>query len=881
MSDFIVQFYEAMAAAGVPTRDKIVPDGTLHRVTVDGDKPRSANGWYVLHIDGDFAAGAFGSWKSGVHETWHSRGGGKKLTKEQREKIEEAKRLAEEERQRLAEEAAQRAAKIWAKCTPAGDDHEYLRRKGVSGRGARVDGRGKLVIPARNAQGELRSLQFISPDGTKLFLAGSSVQGCYASIGPGEGGYIICEGYATGATLHQATGRRIVVAFNAGNLEPVAVAIRAKYPDAEITIAGDNDHKTEGNPGVTAARKAARAIGAKAVWPLDIGGTDFNDLAAEQGIDAVRAYFIKEATRPAPEDEAPPPVSPMPDPPDPDADHPSSPVPLGYDRGVYYYYSLETRQVEALKPSEHNQRNLSHLASEEYYWRRTSFFSPKTGVNWNDASDWLMRRAREQGVFDPERIRGRGAWLDAGRAVVHFGDRLIVDGQETALTQHRSRYLYQAGKCLVLDAPSPLPNEDAAKLLQICRELRWSDPLHSYLLAGWIAIAPICGALEWRPSIWITGASGAGKSYVMDHIVKGALRGIAVSVASSTTEAGLRQRLDSDALPVIFDEAEGEKAVDQDRMDAVLQLVRQSASERDAPITKGTQGQKGARQYRMRSAFAFSSINVGVVERADESRITILALEAIDDRDEEAREMAAAHFEHLDALVRSTITAEFSARLIMRSAALMHVIRANHVTFARAAARAFGNQRIGDQIGALLAGAYSLTSSREITYEAAGQWVQQHSDLARLTVAAVARDEERFLSHIKQFPVRVTAAGGGAQVERLLGELMVAASSYQDEETGVTTQEARATLARYGIRYQPRASSLTMSKAEQDCGGREGFWISHTSKPLTGRVLKGTPWSRKPALVLGRLPGAVASSDPIRFAADKERATFVPMEVIL
>ena len=158
-----------------------------------------------------------------------------------------------------------------------------------------------------NTDGEIQSIQTIAPDGRKLFHKGGTVKGFYYSIGKPTDNIVIAEGYATGATIHEATGYGVVVAFNAGNISSVAQAVRGKYPDADIIIAGDNDQHTDGNPGVTKATEAAEDINALLAIPqfkdTSTNPTDYNDLARLDGADIVR-HQIDGATEPAAADKA-------------------------------------------------------------------------------------------------------------------------------------------------------------------------------------------------------------------------------------------------------------------------------------------------------------------------------------------------------------------------------------------------------------------------------------------------------------------------------------------------------------------------------------------------------------------------------------------------
>jgi putative DNA primase/helicase len=258
--------------------ERIAGDGTLCRFHVEGDSRGSRNGWAVLHLDG-LPAGAFGHWRTGQHGTWCN-GRRDRLTPAERTRIDaalaEAKRQREAERLALAHDAQTRAQSLWAQALPP-MDHPYLIAKGVGAHGIRQHNE-QLLIPLRDGDGALWNVQTIGPDGTKRFLAGGRKRGLYHAIGGAVGGELsVAEGYATAASVHAATGLPIAVAFDCGNLLPVAKVLRAKYPAAIITICADNDVSTHGNPGLTAARAAAVAIGGRVAIPPE-PFNDFNDV---------------------------------------------------------------------------------------------------------------------------------------------------------------------------------------------------------------------------------------------------------------------------------------------------------------------------------------------------------------------------------------------------------------------------------------------------------------------------------------------------------------------------------------------------------------------------------------------------------------------------
>jgi putative DNA primase/helicase len=279
---------DAMHAAGIAPANPgvLVADGALRRFRVEGDKPGTLNGWAVLHRD--HAAG--GTWKGGATCTWSAKSTARMTRQEKDEHfrlIRQAK--AEAQRQREVEQhaAADRASMLWSKATPAKPDHPYLVRKRIPGGNARQQG-DLLVLRIEDAGGNTRSLQYIGPDGTKRMLSGGSKKGHFIIVAGSlpAGLIVIAEGFATASTVAtQFPGAAVLAAIDAGNLEPVALAIRAKYPAAQITICADDDRLTPGNPGLSKARAAAVAVSGKLAWPKWPDGapdtaTDFNDLAA-------------------------------------------------------------------------------------------------------------------------------------------------------------------------------------------------------------------------------------------------------------------------------------------------------------------------------------------------------------------------------------------------------------------------------------------------------------------------------------------------------------------------------------------------------------------------------------------------------------------------
>lgn len=259
-------------------------DGQLHRFHVPGDRVGSRNGWYILYLDG-IPTGIYGSWKvSGFHR-WSSRDPvDYRETEQIRQRIEQARSQREAIQRQRQQASAVYAERTWNGAHSPDADYPYLIAKGIQPHNTRQSGDPLLVPLYLDAQ--LVNLQRIYPDGTKRFLNGGLVKGACAHLGviaPGEMLYL-CEGWATGATIHEHTGAAVACAMNAGNLLEVGRRLQRQHPDAVLIVAGDDDRLTEGNPGRTAANNAANALGCGLVFPPWSGAeplelSDFNDLA--------------------------------------------------------------------------------------------------------------------------------------------------------------------------------------------------------------------------------------------------------------------------------------------------------------------------------------------------------------------------------------------------------------------------------------------------------------------------------------------------------------------------------------------------------------------------------------------------------------------------
>ncbi len=286
------------------------------------DGGREKRGWYILHefntAAGDLLiVGSFGVWRGNENNAQKVDLRKTPMSEEQRRalklRLAEDRKAADEVRRREAARAAEKAAQVWGLLEPDGDS-DYLAAKKVQGYGLRYTKNGTAVLPLLDTTGRIHGLQFLRTAATakkagrpakEFWPAGLVKKGHFHLIGSPDWVVLVAEGYATAASLHMATGHAVAVAFDAGNLMPVAEALKKRYPRTKILFCADDDAWTEGNPGITSAGAAALAVGGAVVAPQfadeaarqarhEANGhklSDFNDLHVLEGLHVVRVQI--------------------------------------------------------------------------------------------------------------------------------------------------------------------------------------------------------------------------------------------------------------------------------------------------------------------------------------------------------------------------------------------------------------------------------------------------------------------------------------------------------------------------------------------------------------------------------------------------------------
>lgn len=536
-------------------------------------------------------------------------------------------------------------------------------------------------------------------------------------------------------------------------------------------------------------------------------------------------------------------------------------TPLGRRQGIYYYLS-PGGEVIAFTARDHSVLGITALFDGDLSWLYETF--PRTGnksnvVGWidRDASAWLMRQCSRRGFFDAGRfLRGPGIWSDGkGGLILHCGDKILASGKWIPAGCRIDNIIYTA------NIPEPKPATDAEgnlkpatagdahKILESLNLWAWRNlPGAPRLVLGWLIAASICGALKWRPHIWITGDQGTGKSTLND-LMTGFLGEGAILRVSDPSEAGIRQALDSAARPVLIDEIEVKPGTT--RAQRVIELSRLASTDNQGAVARGS-SEGIAKSWHIRGCFYFTSIGTAPLAPQDKRRICVIDLEQLPLGDDPVR---------IAELVNEakTFAAKTGPGLRARAIVGWKRLRLNQHTYDMALAGLGHSARQADQLGTLLAcadtvlndeptsldDAIALIETIDVTNYVAGDDDAQHYDL---------------LDHLLTTPIRVDFLDGGNKVmtigEVVEGYIKGEADSYEKQ------------LKRHGLTVRTKLA-----------GEAGGPWlvVSNRHRGLEA-IFEGTSWAGKSwAQYLKRIPGARWPNLGLHFAGPSTKAVWVPI----
>ena len=503
---------------------------------------------------------------------------------------------------------------------------------------------------------------------------------------------------------------------------------------------------------------------------------------------------------------------------------------------LFHFFQLKSKTLISLTTGKMSKSNLLMLAPLSY-WQDN--FGDGDNFSTTIVVDYIVAKANNIGLFHADKLRGRGAWWDAERVVFHAGDHLYMDGKKLPLTT-KTDGVYQQAEKLKINSDIPLGIDD--RLLQIMRCFNWTRKESAVLLAGWCVIAPIAGALNWRPHLWISGAAGSGKSWIAREVIRKFLNENVLAVQGNTSEAYVRNILARESLPVIFDEGEGETDRSRITMENVLALARASSTLGGGGIGKMSADGRPV-TFKPNSCFCFVSIAPQMTEEADKARITVCNLQA----GKNAKFATA-----LESL--AGISVNYVSRLFIRTLTLLPVLLKTIEVFKIAAVKTLGAARQADQIAPLLAGAHILTSnsvpSQEYCAEVLEQfeWDQEHE-------LQESNDGLKCLSIIKQHRVR-------ASIDNIvtIGELIQ--QECFDKYCNVEVIRAPELLAREGIRVDKEKQIVIFANKSQ----------------ALSEMLKGTNYAKNHKDILLQIEDA-QKYKVLSYAGNKSRGVALKFKV--
>lgn len=628
-----------------------------------------------------------------------------------------------------------------------------------------------LCIPVHDVDKKFWGYQKIAPDGSKLFSPGMKTKECFFYFyGLDKLPAYVCEGFATGYSIHKATGAHVYCALSAYNIPNVARVLKKKH--TEVIVCADADPV-----GIAEANKSKCTV----IHP-EVG--DFNDLHIDKGIEAIKEIIAKKV----------------------ETGEKKQSVSmdgfflkyLGRNNGVYFYTSSFNREVTMLTPSQHSKANLLGLMPIDMW---TDMFprAKGEGPDWDSAASHMMDECRKKPIFDILKVRGSGAWDHDGEIVLNLGSKLWFKGEHRDLHELNSRFYYKLDRGIIEPDKSNISVREFTNLFEL---LSWNNVGHAHLTLGWIALAPICGALKWKPHLWIIGESGSGKSTVVQYIAK-LIEPYARQAQGPTTEAGLRQSIGNSSLPIVFDEFESDSMKSSGRVQDIIELCRQASSSTDAAILRGSPNGV-VQQFNPNFMALVSSVILGLEKQQDFSRFCVVKMKkgSIDD------------FADINKQLLEILNKEFIQGFFTRQINKYQLIKDN-IAVCRKALMSYGDARFADQYAALLGGYFSLVSD-EVCKE---NWVEGFLEVADIKFEVDATDHFDCLSYIMQS--MIFESGN----KRLISEFIFPDMGYEVRNE---------ILCKYGLKVDHRLGD----KIDAD---NKRLFIQNRNGELN-RLFNGTQW---------------------------------------
>lgn len=733
-------------------------------------------------------------------------------------KMEEINSALDKER----EENFEACVKKWKPIFSGADKeqlHDYLIEKDIeSPFVSRVDSKGIMLVPLYTPEKKFGGVQRIYLDPKteqfeKRFAYGSWIKGSICPLKPftNAGLVYVAEGFSTAASIQTAfPDVPVICAFNAGNLYPAIETIRSVNPSCKIIIAADRDK--ESGTGEKYARLCVRSF-SSCVYKMpffdnDNGKwTDFNDLHRFNGL-----HKVQEQLKFRPSDFI-------------------IIQPLGVNGDQYYFMSSENPQPIEIKGSNLKEHYLYNLVPDFFWWQKTYPKFDKddenkefpTGVNWIESANALRKKCIEKGKFKYSNQRSSGVWEDNGNYYFHNGFKLHNGRSEVDIFSDNLTKNYIMGSyCQSLEKRSSITEDERKALTEIFGTISTKTQQHGLLLLGWLMSAPIAGAMPWRPHVWLTGESSAGKSWTMEKIIGVILDGFCIRPQGDSSEAGIRQAIGNQSLPLVFDEMETDDDRTSNRVTGVVMLARQASTPTEGDIMRGT-ASGSVQTFSPNFAMCVSSINPNLRDKQDRNRWTVIEFSKDNSNEEQ--------FTKVKGLVKKVITRDFGKKLVSYAFLNIRVYRENFDRFEDfLRLKNYGGAHFCRQYASLLSGLSLILDPKILSDEEIENFVNMWS-LGEFFEQTGEEDPAQLLEFIRSRMIRIGT--DNMTVEECI--------NLSTMDRNCIFQRA---LSRYGI------------KAGSDC-----FYIKRSSNANFTGLLDKTKWHNNWQITIDRIDGVTKNEN--------------------
>ncbi len=315
---------------------------------------------------------------------------------------------------------------------------------------------------------------------------------------------------------------------------------------------------------------------------------------------------------------------------------------LGYDDDAYYFLPKDKGICLRIANGDSSIKNkVLELCRERAWW--ISQFNKDVPIPGTDggtktvfdagaALEWIRGESEKVGNFNPELMKGAGVYLDKGKIILNNGSELIMsDGSKQSLFSYEGNYCFVKSKRKFTMSKEPWNVGNGKYLFKQISKFGFDNTLSIITVLGYMTIAPFAGALNRKPSIWITATRGSGKSFLLENFIEPACGGenyAFMTEGAQSSEAGLRAAAKHDRIPMILDEFDPgtpDKKV-KEKLTRILTLLTSAYGN-----TRGVMGSASQKEvyFDLQSMFCLASVNLKFTNAAQQSRVIVSRLNRV------------------------------------------------------------------------------------------------------------------------------------------------------------------------------------------------------------------------------------------------------------